>query len=284
MKNKEAFRNFWYQLSPDSRFLLRKIFFLPLDIIEKIKGRNKYVPSRGAVFTGGTAGPKKFLEEGKLQLQLLRKYTDVQPDHKLLDIGCGMGRTAIAFTPYLKSNSTYHGFDPVKKGIDWCKRGIGADFSNFHFTYVDLFNDLYKSKGGDAAMFKFPYSDNQFNVCFTFSVFTHMAISEIQNYLNEMYRVSHKDACCLSTFFLYNSHNETYISTRSGFSFPIAHDGYRLMHADVTAGNIAIQEDVLRSMISTAGFREIEIIDGFWKDERYTGDKLEYQDIVIFKK
>jgi hypothetical protein len=56
------------------------------------------------------------------------------------------------------------------------------------------------------------------------------------------------------------------------------------MHEDVTAGNIAIEEDFLLNMISIAGFKNVQIIHGFWKDQKYTGDKLEYQDTVIFEK
>ncbi|AGC76799.1 ubiquinone/menaquinone biosynthesis C-methylase UbiE [Nonlabens dokdonensis] len=285
VKNRKALRDFWYGLSPDRRYFLRKVFFWPLDTLEKILGRrHKYVPSRGAVFTGGTAGASKFIEEAHHQLQLLQSYTNLQPENHVLDIGCGVGRTAIALTDYLNKNGSYNGFDPVENGIVWCKKGIGADYPNFKFTHVDLYNDLYKNQGEDAAVFKFPYQDSKFNLCFSFSVFTHMSIKEIQNYLFEMYRVSSKGAVNFSTFFTYNSQNEEYISTREGFQFPIKRDGFRLMHEDVTAGNIAIEEDFLLNMISIAGFKNVQIIHGFWKDQKYTGDKLEYQDTVIFEK
>lgn len=285
IKNKKSLRNFWYGLSPDRRYVLRRLFFWPLDTFEKLIGKShKYVPPRGAVFTGGTAGATKFIEEAAHQLSLLKTYTQLAPDHCVLDIGCGIGRTAIALTDHLSSEGSYKGFDPVEKGINWCKKGIASDYSNFEFTHVDLFNDLYKNKGDDAAVFQFPYQDNQFNTCFSFSVFTHMSVKEIQNYLHEIYRVSKVGAINLSTFFIYNDHNEEYISTRDGFSFPVKRDNYRLMHEEVTAGNIAIEESFLLKMIANAGFKETKIIHGFWKDKKYTGDKLEYQDIVVFMK
>ena len=41
------------------------------------------------------------------------------PDHKVLEIGCGIGRMAVPLTQYL-STGTYDGIDVVADGINWC--------------------------------------------------------------------------------------------------------------------------------------------------------------------
>lgn len=284
IRDNKLARKLWYKISPAARYQLRKLFFLPVDMWDLVNGaKHRYVPSRGAVFTGGTAGAIQFLKDARQQVTLLEKYADLKKDDHILDIGCGVGRTAIGLSEYLDSTARYEGFDPVQKGIDWCKKGIGRDFNNFSFTHVSLFNDLYSKSGDTATSFKFPYHDDSFDTIFSFSVFTHMSVNEIENYLQEINRCRKNDATCLSTFFLYNDDNENHIATKPGFHFPVKRDGYRLMSESTVSGNIAIHEDVLKKMMVIAGFTTIQIIPGFWKGLRNQELKEEYQDIVIFK-
>lgn len=214
---------------------------------------------------------------------MLREQINITPDDSILDIGCGVGRTAIALTTYINQNGKYEGFDVVKRGIDWCERGIGNDFPNFNFKYVSLFNDLYNTSNNKAIDFIFPYKNRSFNKIFTFSVFTHMQIDEIQHYFTEIRRVMEVDGLCFSTFFLYNSDEEDFITKKKDFNFPFTGDGYKLMNENVKSGNIAIHKSKLNEMLEKAKLKPIKIIDGFWKDDVYDKTKKEYQDIVIFK-
>jgi ubiquinone/menaquinone biosynthesis C-methylase UbiE len=276
-------RGLWYGLTPTSRYRLRYLIFFPLDLYDRLTGNtHRYAPSRGQIFTGGSAGARGFIEFGKHQLSLLQQYTSLAPSNEVLDIGCGLGRTAAAFTEYLTPYGSYHGFDVVEYGIEWCKDRIGSDHSNFKFTHVPLYNDLYRATGKDAASFKFPYEDASFDLQYSFSVFTHMKIDEIKNYLLEMQRIKKPGGQCFSTFFLYNDVNEDYITNKSTFNFPIQRDGHRLMSDETISGNIAIHENTLRSMLHHAGFHSYQIVHGFWKESQYDGTIQEYQDIVVF--
>lgn len=284
LRDNDIARKLWYKLSPAARFNLRKLIFVPLDTWEKLTGKtHKYVPSRGAVFTGGTASAVDFVTYGRQQLVLLKKYAGLTAQDNVLDIGCGVGRTAIAFTEFLEPAGSYKGFDVVKKGINWCQSGIGKDFSNFEFKHVPLFNDLYTQGGTAADSFKFPYADNSFDTIFSFSVFTHMGIAEIQNYLKEMNRTRRQNAVCFSTFFVYNDDNEHHISTKNGFKFPVKKEGYRLMSNSTVSGNIAIHESLLATMVTAAGFTSHTIIYGFWNDATRGDAHEEYQDIVVLQ-
>ena len=147
---------------------------------------------------------------------------------------------------------------------------------------MPLFNDLYNTAKIKATEFEFPYPDDHFDVVFSFSVFTHMGVDEIAHYLKETRRVLKPGGKCLSTFFVYNQENEDYIANNTRFSVPYLHDGYRLMHQNVTAGNICLHQDTLQKMMKEAGFNEVQLIEGFWKDEVHDGSKQEYQDMVIY--
>ncbi|MDC7996543.1 class I SAM-dependent methyltransferase [Gilvibacter sediminis] len=280
--NKKYFRKLWYSLSAKQRFWVRYLYYLPADLKDKIKGnRNKYIPPRGAIYTGSASGADKFLASSKHQLALLKSEVNLQPADRVLDIGSGIGRTAISLVEYLTPEARYEGFDVVKSGVDWCNKKIGRDFPNFNFTYVPLFNDLYNNSKGKATEFKFPYGDSEFDKVYSFSVFTHMMVDEIQHYLTEINRVLAPDGQAMSTFFLYDEANEEQIASDEGFGFPVAGDGFRLMNSKVTSGNIAIHKDHLEQMMSKAGLEITRIADGFWKG---TPEAKEYQDIVVFKK
>ena len=187
MKKTDGLRKLWYGLSTNQRFLIRRLYYFPIDFFDKITGQgHKFVAPRGLIYTGTPAGAKKFIAHGKQQLELLKKYIGVKPDDHILDVGSGIGRTAIALTEYLSKNGKYEGFDAVKKGIDWCNSKIKKDFPNFNFTYTPISNDLYNDSGLKASEFIFPYEDQSFDKVFLFSVFTHMQIDEIQNYFDDI--------------------------------------------------------------------------------------------------
>ncbi len=285
MKKTEQLRNLWYGLTSDQRFVLRRLYYFPIDLFDKFMGKtNKYVPPRGYIYTGSPSNAEDYVKQGRFQLELIKEEVYLKSSDSVLDIGCGVGRTAIALTEYLSENGSYEGFDVVKKGIDWCESGIGKDFSNFNFKYVSLFNDLYNTSKKRAVDFIFPYNDKSFDTVFTFSVFTHMQLEEIQHYFCEINRVINDSGLCFSTFFLYDSDDEDYIATRKGFNFSYKGDGFRLMSEDVKSGNIAIHKSKLDYMLKKANLERVKIIDGFWKDEIRNNFKKEYQDIVIFKK
>jgi len=285
MSKNKILRNIWYKLSSSQRFKARRLIHLPLDLWDTITCKtNKYVPPRGMIYTGTATNAINYIADGKKQLALLKTHTTIQESNTILDIGSGLGRTALALTNFLSKEGAYYGFDIVKKGVDWCTNKITPDFPNFKFSYTPLYNDLYTSSGKKANEFNFPYKSHKFDLIFSFSVFTHMQIDEIQNYLKEISRTLTEKGIAFSTFFLYDSYNENFIANKKTFSFPVNKGDYRLMDKKVTSGNIAIQEDKLKLMLLEEDLELISITHGFWKDKIRDPSKEEYQDIVTFKK
>ncbi|WP_242130717.1 class I SAM-dependent methyltransferase [Aestuariivivens marinum] len=285
MNKTKRLRDFWYRLSSNQRFVIRRLYYLPIDLWDTFLGkRHKYVPPRGMIYTGSSIGSKAYIKQGQFQLNLLKEEIDLLPSDNVLDIGSGVGRTAIALTEHLNNEGAYDGFDVVKKGVDWCNKGIGKDFSNFKFKYVPLFNDLYNTSKLKATEFEFPYADNNFDKVFSISLFTHLQLEEIQHYFHEISRVVKPNGMCFSTFFLYDSNDEEYIANRDYFNFPHKREGFRLMNENVKSGNIAIHKDELKRMLKKAGLECLKIVDGFWKSKEVDDSRKEYQDIVVFKR
>jgi SAM-dependent methyltransferase len=278
-------RKYWYILGPGARFIIRRLVYLPVDILDTLKGNTtKYVPPRGLMYTGRPCSPQQFLQEGKEQVEILIKEIQLQPDDKVLDIGSGIGRTAIALINYLSVEGSYHGFDVVEKGVNWCNKKIAANHPHFQFTYVPLFNDLYNDSKASAEQFVFPYADNSFSKVFSFSVFTHMPVTETAHYLKEIYRVLQPEGLCLCTFFLYDNGTEHVLTRDADFCFPYKKEGYSLMDEKTQSGNIAIDIAFLKRMAASSGLQIVKVIDGFWKDFTIKKYNKEYQDVVVLRK
>jgi SAM-dependent methyltransferase len=281
-KSNLFFRNLYYSFSPNNRLLVRKLVYFPSDFINSFSSKNKdSIPKKGDIFIGSG----DFVKQGKHQLELLKHYVDIQADGKILDVGSGIGRTAFALKSYLDENALYDGFDVVEKGVTWCQKNISNQHSNFNFKYTPLHNDLYHLASGKAEKFVFPYQSDFYDTVFLFSVFTHMQPLEVQNYLNEIYRVLKPGGKCLATFFYYTSVNEDYISSQNGeFIFPFKKGNYRVMNEKVPSANIAFEENKLKEMFASAGLQLSATIDGYWKEQYSDGQLRDFQDVFILEK
>jgi SAM-dependent methyltransferase len=273
-------RKLYYLLSPNLRLFARKLYYLPVDIYESITGqRGKYEPRKGDIYIGSG----DFVSQGHHQVDLLKKFIALKVSDSVLDIGSGIGRTAIPLTAYLGNDGRYEGFDVVEKGVIWCNKTIKKDFPNFNFTYVALNNDLYNNSLQKAKEFTFPYQDKEFDKSFLFSVFTHMQVEDIDHYLAEIARVTKSGGLCLATFFLYDEQREEAISNQANFNFPVKKDGYRLMDAQVKAANIAISMDKLNAMIEGNPLKIVKIVNGHWNAKVSKTNENTFQDVVIIK-
>lgn len=99
------------------RYLIRRTYYFPVDIKDKLSGNSHpYIPSRGKIFTGSAVDARKYLKEARHQVDLLKRYAGLTPHGSVLDVGSGLGRTAIALSEFLSKEAQYEGFDVVEKG------------------------------------------------------------------------------------------------------------------------------------------------------------------------
>ncbi len=208
-----------------------------------------------------------------------QELCNLQPHHSVLDIGSGIGRIALPLTRFLSENGRYEGFDVVKKGVDWCQQQITARFPNFQFRYISLENDLYRSDGGSASNFRFPYPDASFDFAIANSVFTHMLPDEVDNYLGELYRVLRPGGVCYLTFFLFNEKT----AWPEGFEFPFDYTHYRLMDDEVKSANVAFEEKHLRKIVERYDLKVRHLCYGYWRGLSKSECK-DFQDILVLQK
>ncbi len=273
-------RKLYYSLSPKMRRVVRRLVYMPIDVIEKVTGKqNPMIPPKGMIFTGSG----DFEKSGKEIMQLCIDYANLKPDSAILDVGCGIGRLAIPLTQYINNQGVYCGFDVVADGIDWCTKKVTSQYPNFDFKYTPLRNDLYNLNAQQKAEnFIFPYQDNLFDVVVLTSVFTHMQPAEVQHYLKQIKRILKPGGHCLATFFLINENTiELLKGNPNLMQFNFEYDGYYLHDDKVKDANIAFKTSSLNNMANQANLTIKTLNNGWWKG----GDKtqsLNYQDVVIF--
>src|SRR3974390_1686156 len=125
----------------ESRLFLRRAVYYPVDAVESLLHiRDPLIPPRGLWFVGGEKGFRATNEEF---LHYFTEFCELQPNHKILDVGCGIGVMASRMTSYLVPEGAYSGFDIVRAGIDWCQKNISSRFSNFSFVHADIFSKHY---------------------------------------------------------------------------------------------------------------------------------------------
>ena len=129
----------------------------------------------------------------------------LEPHHQVLDLGCGVGRLAVALSDYLDGRGRYVGLDTDRKAIRTCKKQIGSKLPQFSFVWADVFNTHYNQTGeAKAAQYRFPFDDDTFDFVFSNSLFTHLVPDDARNYFHEIGRVLKPGGRTMNTMFLLN--------------------------------------------------------------------------------
>lgn len=242
-----------------------------------VSGKSELLPPRRLLWNG----EKDYREEGKRYLGFFIDLAQLSPDEKVLDVGCGAGRMAVALTGYLSSQGSYEGFDIREDAIRWCRDEISSRFPNFRFLSADLHSRHYNPAGsGDASRYRFPYPDNSFDFVFLTSVFTHMTGQAMEHYLAETARVLRPEGRSFVTYFLLNQDSLRGIeANQSSFHFGFRSGPCRSISESDPESAIAYDETYIRTVYRETGLMIKEpVYCGCWCRKDKTWGQ---QDIII---
>lgn len=271
-------RKLFYALSPLWRRRVRKLYYLPLDLLSP---HDPKIPKRGEIFTG--AGD--FVKDGNDFANYLIENCELNASTHILDIGCGIGRLAYSLTHKLGNEGLYNGFDVVADGINWCTQNITSKHPNFTFNHIDITNDLYNKGSLDASNFVFPYQPKHFNIATAISVFTHMQTSEVANYFREAAKVLEDGGYLMASFFLMTA--ERLKHDNPSFSFKYKKQNAWYMDDKVKSANVAYDKKFLFELSSKCNLEIVKIDFGNWHEVIPNSDQSEtlfFQDFVVFRK
>ncbi|MEM8964755.1 MAG: class I SAM-dependent methyltransferase [Acidobacteriota bacterium] len=259
---------------------LRWLLYAPLDLLGWLRGRQNgdelLPPARLRDIGAGD-----FRSVGESFVTLLRTHCGLEPRHRVLDLGCGIGRMGIPLARFLRraEGGRYDGIDVSRRDIRWCQRHVTPRYPHARFHHADVHNGMYAS-GRDtrADDYRFPFADSSFDVALAASLFTHLLVDDTRHYLHELARVLDDDGHALLTFFVLDDEAKERISNgECGLTF--AHRrGDAFVHDTARPeGAVAYEPEWLRDACADAGL-EIDIHPGTWSG-RVEG--LSFQDVVL---
>lgn len=254
------------------------------DIVRALRGRGGELLPPSRLMFDGSRNADDFRRDGAEFLTHFVELGGLGPSHRVLEIGCAIGRKALPLTRYLDQHGSYDGFDIVPVGIDWCRANITPQFPNFRFAHADIINTLYNPRGSvPAAEYRFPYADASFDFAFATSVFTHMLAPELERYLAETARVLAPGARLLASFLLLDEEAERGIASGKSMVSPIHPIGpSRVARADVPEAAAAYPIAHVRKVCRAHGLEVIEPVHfGSWSGR---AGGLSTQDILVFER
>jgi SAM-dependent methyltransferase len=255
------------------------------DLVDRLRGRrDPLVPPRHRLYAGWRGDYGKVAGRWAFATVELGK---LDPAGRVLDIGCGPGRIAARLARHLEDGS-YEGFDVEPRGVRWCQRKITPRYPRFRFQVADIQNRQYNPTGSQQAReYVFPYSEDEFDLAFAASVFTHMRPGEIARYVSEAGRVLKPGGRLLATFFLLNEDTQQrlLVSGSRQLGETQVDDGmtYRSDDPEVPEHMIAVFEEDMREIYEGAGLVIEGVHYGKWCGRRdsYLGFG---QDLVVARR
>jgi SAM-dependent methyltransferase len=237
--------------------------------------RDRLVPPRRLDFVGHS----DFAATGDEFLAHFVELGGLQPDERVLDVGCGIGRMARPLAGYLRGDGSYDGFDVNRDGIRWCERRYRRH-ANFHFAVADLFNARYNPRGAQRAdEFRFPYEDASFSFIFATSVFTHLLEADATHYLAECARVLAPGGRFLATFFLLNDTSRALIAAgKAGLEFLDVDQRVAILDEAVPEEAVAYDDEWVFEALRHNGLELSGMHPGSWSGR---DEFVSFQDIVV---
>jgi ubiquinone/menaquinone biosynthesis C-methylase UbiE len=263
------------------RPVLKRIYYFFADHIELWSGqRDPLIPPKRMLHSY----EGDFKKIGEEYLRCFMEVADLKRNERVLDVGCGIGRVAVALTKYLDKEGGYEGFDIVPEWVNWCIKKISPKYPNFRFQLVDVFNSRYNQNGRwKASEYKFPYGNELFDFVFLTSVFTHMLPEDMENYFSEIARVLKRNGRCFISFFLSNAESLQLMNDgKCALDFKYEFGDYRSIDSNSPEMAVCYDEPFVLDLYEKYGLKEKQsVLYGSWcgRSKFYS-----YQDIIVTSK
>jgi SAM-dependent methyltransferase len=246
------------------RNTVRMCVYFPVDVYESVTRKShSLIPPRGMRFNDTST----YISAGKKGLAEIIDACSLQPHHRVLDVGCGSGSVALPLLSYLQQGS-YDGFDIVPSWVLWCQKHITAANPRFRFEFVDVYSKHYNSSGTiTSETLKFPYDNDSFDCVMLMSIFTHMRLAGIHNYINEIARVMKLGGHAFITTFLLNEESrKSIVDGKSSLAFPYPFEGCLTLDEVFPETAIAVPQNHITDWLAQAGLQLEHVNYGSWAD------------------
>ena len=190
-------------------------------------------------------GGHHYVRSGQSTAAQIRTMTGLRPDEDVLEIGCSVGRIALALADYLQPGR-YTGTDIDRRAVAACL--VNPKLATFRFEAQDVFSLVYNPAGRvQGREYVFPFGDGSFDVVFLTSVFTHMLPDDIAQYAKEIRRMLRPGGRLLCSVLAEEG--------RDLAALPVVRAGYRLRSAAFPENAVAYPLAEVDRLMAGAGLR-----------------------------
>jgi SAM-dependent methyltransferase len=177
----------------------------------------------------------------------------------ILDIGSGCGRWAHWLRDYnfrgRRFTGSYVGIDIDGEAIAWCEKHYDAERFRFHHsTHASV---SYHQDGEKTAHYRVPEPDGTFDLVVSNSLLTHVLEGELENYIQESYRLLKPGGAIMHSHFNLDYPPATY-GTRHTFQHPLGNA--RVESLEQPEAAVAYRTNYLFKIARAAGFKDCEIV------------------------
>lgn len=219
-------------------------------------------------------GQGDFRKMGEILAAMLVEH-GLRPDDRVLDIGCGVGRVALALTRVLSSSGNYVGFDADARAIRWCSENITPRHANFRFAHAAVETSRQHRQHLDVKEYRFPTGDASIDFAFATSVFTHLEFEAAVHYASEARRVLRPGGILLATIFVWDG-------SPASLPFPFPATRSRLMELRDRGRGVAFEEEALGEIFPPSEWADVHLKKRGW---RTTGSfSILGQDVLTARK
>ena len=265
----------WRRAAKQTKLLLYRCL-TPIDRIWQRNTSAILPPAHLRLYYYGTLQPARFARSCETAaLELTSR--GLKPEHRVLDIGSGLGNLALGLTSYLQGG--YHGVEVHPEAARWCQTAITVRHPHFEFHHADLVSKAYNPHGRlSPAAYRFPFDDHTFDFVFLSSVFTHMLPDDVEHYVREISRLLAPGGTCVESYFLLNEQTRRGVEEGLSFmSFDVRHASglCRLHDANTPEAAVALDETFVQRVHDQTGLRIQDVRrGGWWNGEAHQQDVI----------
>lgn len=214
----------------------------------------------------------------------------LRPGLRILDLGCGCGRAAVALAEALAGSCEYLGLDIVPGLISFCREEVSSRYPCCSFATIEGSNPHYDGyieagdkKPGPAEDVSL---DGRFDLVIAFSLFTHLRRQDALDSLRAMNRWTASGGSAVLSCFLLDYSSRRQIWRRLTPVFTEVRNRFKVragIRVLVEGANVAVAFDqaLFTALVSRSGWDGVSSIHhGNWR----CLEGLHYQDIVVLKK
>lgn len=219
---------------------------------------------------------------------ILLDQAGVQPNDRVLDIGCGCGRIAAPLTQHVGPDGSYIGVDIVAALVEFGTRHITKTYPNFRFVTLEQSNPSYdalrgKSTSRTIRTLAEAAAPDSIDLCIATSLFTHLDTGMARTTLAAMSRLMASNGRAFVTAFLIDDAARALIRRgRSAFQFAHAYgEGTNAQSLEDPLAALAFDADHFARLLTEQGLYVERALYGSWPGRPHHASG---QDILILRK